>query len=101
MELNTTIGWHIMTETAAVQHMRENEAIPDIDIYCGTATPEMARLVAERLGRPLGRRQVDPFADGEFHVQIHETLRGRDTYIVQLTFPPVNEHLMEPLVMIA
>src|SRR6266516_4641049 len=100
MELNTTIGWHIMTETAAVQHMRENEAIPDIDIYCGTATPEMARLVAERLGRPLGRREVDHFADGECHVQIQESVRGRDIYIVQSTCPPVNEHLMELLVMI-
>src|SRR5881392_2745957 len=100
MELNTTIGWHIMTETAAVQHMRENEAIPDIDIYCGTATPEMARLVAERLGRPLGRREVDRFADGECHVQIQESVRGRDIYIVQSTCPPVNEHLMELLVMI-
>ena len=89
-----------MTETAAVQHMRENEAIPDIDIYCGTATPEMARLVAERLGRPLGRREVDHFADGECHVQIQESVRGRDIYIVQSTCPPVNEHLMELLVMI-
>src|SRR5436189_259512 len=100
MELNTTIGWHIMTETAAVQHVRENEAIPDIDIYCGTATPELARLVAERLGRPLGRRDVDHFADGECHVQIQESVRGRDIYIVQSTCHPVNEHLMELLVMI-
>src|SRR5437016_4233430 len=100
MELNTTIGWHIMVETTAVQQLRENEAIPDIDIYCGTATPEMARLVAERLGRPLGRREVDRFADGECHVQIQESVRGRDIYIVQSTCPPVNEHLMELLVMI-
>src|SRR5436305_6133159 len=100
MELNTTIGWYIMAETAAVQHMRENEAIPDIDIYCGTATPELARLVAERLGRPLGRREVDHFADGECHVQIQENARGRDIYIVQSTCSPVNEHLMELLVMI-
>src|SRR5437016_10419185 len=100
MELNTTIGWHIMAKTAAVQHMRENEAIPDIDIYCGTATPEMARLVAERLGRPLGRSEVDHFADSETHVQIQQSARGRDIYIVQSTCPPVNEHLMELLVMI-
>src|SRR5207249_8471454 len=71
-----------------------------IDIYCGSATPELARLVAERLGRPLGRRQVDHFADGECHVQIQESVRGRDIYIVQSTCHPVNEHLMELLVMI-
>src|SRR5260370_24217073 len=89
-----------MAETAVVQNMRENEAIPDIDIYCGSATPELARLVAERLGRPLGRRDVDHFADGECHVQIQESVRGRDIYIVQSTCSPVNEHLMELLVMI-
>src|SRR6266550_988510 len=48
-----------MAETAVVQNKRENESIPDIDIYCGSATPELARLVAERLGRPMGRRDVD------------------------------------------
>ena len=89
-----------MAETEVVQNMRENEAIPDIDIYCGSATPELARLVAERLGRPLGRRDVDHFADGECHVQIQESVRGRDIYIVQSTCYPVNEHLMELLVMI-
>lgn len=89
-----------MAETAVVQHLSENEAIPDIDIYCGSATPELARLVAERLGRPLGRRDVDHFADGECHVQIQESVRGRDIYIVQSTCHPVNEHLMELLVMI-
>jgi len=89
-----------MAETAVVQNKRENESIPDIDIYCGSATPELARLVAERLGRPLGRRDVDHFADGECHVQIQESVRGRDIYIVQSTCYPVNEHLMELLVMI-
>lgn len=89
-----------MTETAAVQPLHEKEDIPDVDIYSGTATPELARLVAERLGRPLGKRDVDHFADGESHVQIQESVRGRDIYIVQSTCPPVNEHLMELLVMI-
>ncbi len=89
-----------MAGTAAVQQLREKEEIPDVDIYCGSATPELARLVAERLGRPLGRRDLDHFADGECHVQIQESVRGRDIYIVQSTSYPVNEHLMELLVMI-
>ncbi len=88
-----------MAETA-VQSLHEKEDIPDVDIYGGSATPELARLVAERLGRPLGRRDVDHFADGECHVQIQESVRGRDIYIVQSTCSPVNEHLMELLVMI-
>src|SRR5438105_995626 len=89
-----------MAETAVVQNMREKESIPDIDIYCGSATPELARVVAERLGRPLGRRDLHHFADGECHVQIQESVRGRDIYIVQSTCSPANEHLMELLIMI-
>src|SRR5437868_8945967 len=89
-----------MAETAVVQNMNENEAIPDIDIYCGSATLELAQLIADRLGRPLGSRRLDHFADGELHVKIQESVRGRDIYLVQSTCPPVNEHLMELLVMI-
>jgi len=80
--------------------MHEQEISPDLDIYCGSATPELAQLIADRLGRPLGRRQLDHFADGELHVKIQESVRGRDIHIVQSTCPPVNEHLMELLVMI-
>lgn len=89
-----------MVETAAVQQVGEKEEIPDLDIYCGSATPELAQLVAERLGRPLGRRDLNHFPDGESHVQILESVRGRDIYILQSTCYPVNEHLMEMLVMI-
>src|SRR3989442_6450106 len=89
-----------MVEAAAVQQGGEKEEIPDLDIYCGSATPELARLVAERLGRPLGRRELNHFPDGESHVQILESVRGRDIYILQSTCYPVNEHLMELLVMI-
>ena len=80
--------------------MNEQGTSPDLNIYCGSATPELARLIADRLGRPLGSRQLDHFADGELHVKIQESVRGRDIYIVQSTCPPVNEHLMELLVMI-
>jgi ribose-phosphate pyrophosphokinase len=89
-----------MTETATVHQWREQAAIPDFDIYCGSATPDLAFRVAERLGRPLGRCDVDHFADGETHVQIQQSARGRDIYVVQSTCSPVNEHLMELLVMI-
>src|SRR5437016_9910128 len=89
-----------MAETATVHQWREQAAIPDFDIYCGSATTDLARRIAERLGRPPGRCDVDHFADGETHVQIKESVRGRDIYIVQSTCSPVNDHLMELLVMI-
>src|SRR5260370_12841878 len=88
------------TETAEGQRMHEQGVSPDLDIYCGSATLELAQLIADQLGRPLGRRQLDQFADGELHVKIQESVRGRDIYIVQSTCPPVNDHLMELLVMI-
>src|SRR5947199_4658993 len=88
-----------MTEAATIRRSGK-ETIVDVDIYCGSATPELARVVAEPLGRPLGRRDLHRFADGECHVQIQESVRGRDIYIVQSTCSPVNEHLMELLVMI-
>src|SRR5437588_4942208 len=88
-----------MTEAATFNRRSGQEEV-DVDIYCGSATPELAQVIAERLGRPLGRRDLHHFPDGEFHVQIQENARGRDIYIVQSTCSPANEHLMELLIMI-
>jgi ribose-phosphate pyrophosphokinase len=87
-------------ETAERMQMHPTDEMPDLNIYCGNATPELARHVADRLGRRLGRRDLDHFADGESHVRIQESVRGRDIYIVQSSCFPVNEHLMELLIMI-
>jgi ribose-phosphate pyrophosphokinase len=89
-----------MTETTLFNRRGGQEEGVDVDIYCGTATPELAQSVAERLGLSLGRRDLHHFPDGECHVQIQQNARGRDIYIVQSTCYPVNEHLMELLVMI-
>jgi ribose-phosphate pyrophosphokinase len=88
-----------MTEAATFNRRSGKEAV-DVDIYCGSATPELAVTVTERLGLSLGRRDLHHFPDGECHVQIQQNARGRDIYIVQSTCHPVNEHLMELLVMI-
>ncbi len=69
-------------------------------VYSGTANVELAGEVAARLGTPLGQRILGRFSDGETHVQIQESIRGDDIYVIQSTCPPVNEHLMELLVMI-
>jgi len=50
-----------MTETAAVAQKGRKEAVLDVDIYCGSATPTLARAIAERLQRPLGRRDLHRF----------------------------------------
>ncbi|HET8913995.1 MAG TPA: ribose-phosphate pyrophosphokinase [Ktedonobacteraceae bacterium] len=89
-----------MTETAGAALNSEQAVELDVDIYSGSASPDLAKAVADRLGRPLGRRDLHRFLDGESHVQIQESVRGRDIYIVQSTCNPVNEHLMELLIMI-
>jgi len=71
-----------------------------VGIYCGSANPLLAEQVARHLRLPFGRRRLEQFPDGETHVQIEESIRGRDIYILQSTSPPVNEHVMELLIML-
>lgn len=69
-------------------------------IISGTAHPELARDIAASLGLPLSDTTVNTFPDGESFVQIKESIRGADTFIVQPTCPPTNHNLMELLVMV-
>lgn len=69
-------------------------------IFSGRAHPVLAKRVAEYLGLPLGRITTGNFPDGEISCKIDEDVRGRDVFIVQPTCDPVNETLMELLIMI-
>ncbi len=66
----------------------------------GSASGELARNVAKAMGIPLSNRDLGKFPDGEIHVRVDDSVRGRDAYIIQSTCPPVNEHLMELFIMI-
>lgn len=72
----------------------------DIKIFSANSNPSLARQIAERLGVPLGRAEVSTFSDGEIAVSINESVRGSDVFVVQSTCAPVNDHLMELLIMI-
>ena len=72
----------------------------NIKIFCGNSNPEFAKTVCEELGLPLGNSEVKTFADGEVSVSLFETVRGADVFLIQSTCKPVNDHLMELLVMI-
>ncbi len=72
----------------------------EFKIFAGNSNPELAKRVAEYLGMRLGDCQVSRFSDGEINVRINETVRGHDIFLIQSTSPPVNENLMELLVMI-
>jgi len=69
-------------------------------IFSGTANEPLAEEVCQFLGMPRGQAQVTRFADGECYVQIQENVRGCDVFAIQPTCRPVDEHLMELLLMI-
>ncbi len=71
-----------------------------IKIFCGNSNPEFAKTVCNELWLPLGKSTVRTFADGEASVSLEETVRGSDVFLVQSTCKPVNDRLMELLVMI-
>ncbi len=69
--------------------------LPRITILAGNATPALSGAIARALGVRLGRAQVQRFSDGEISVEVLDNIRGRDVFIVQSTCPPVNDNLME------
>jgi ribose-phosphate pyrophosphokinase len=72
----------------------------DLKIFSGRANPDLARRICEYLGLSLGKISIGNFPDGEISCKIDEDVRGRDVFIVQPTCPPVNENMMELLIMI-
>ena len=72
----------------------------DIKIFCGNANQPLAEEICRMMGTKLGEAVVKSFADGEVSVSLYETVRGSDVFVVQSTCKPVNDNLMELLVMI-
>ncbi len=72
----------------------------DYKIFTGNSHPELAKEIADIMGKPLGKATVTKFSDGEISVNIWESVRGIDVYIIQSTCNPVNDNLMELLIMI-
>lgn len=72
----------------------------NIKIFTGNSHPALAMQIASTLGLPLGKAVVSSFSDGEISVSISESVRGSDVFLVQSTCEPVNDNLMELLIMI-
>ena len=72
----------------------------DIKIFAANSIPDVASQIASRLGLPLGKSTVGQFSDGEMSVSIQESVRGSDVFVVQSTCGPVNDNLMELLIML-
>ncbi len=78
----------------------ESSAFNKMRIFTGNSNVSLAQMICEHLGIPLGKAQVKKFSDGEINVEINESVRGMDVFVVQSTCPPVNDHLMELLILI-
>jgi len=72
----------------------------NVRLFTGNANRPLAESICRHLGLPLGQASVKRFSDGEISVEIQESVRGWDVFLIQPLSPPVNDHLMELLVMI-
>ena len=80
--------------------MTTEKKLGNLKLFTGNANPELAREIAEYIGTKLGDAQVKHFSDGEISIMIDESVRGDDVYIIQPTCTPVNDNMMELLIMI-
>ena len=71
-----------------------------IKIFTGNSNPKLASDICTMVGVPLGDASLKRFSDGEISVSINESVRGTDVFLIQSTCEPVNDHLMEMLIMI-
>ena len=71
----------------------------NLSIFAGSSNPTLAEGIATALGVSLGERVLERYPDGELHVEIQEPLRGHDVFLLQPTAPPVEEHLIELLLL--
>ena len=77
-----------------------NSGISNIKVFACNSNKELAQAIVDKLGLKLGNAEVEKFSDGEISVKINETIRGADVFIIQSTSYPVNDNLMELLIMI-
>ncbi len=75
-------------------------AFAEMKLFAGSAHPELTQEIADFLGIPMGQARLSRFADTEVSFQIDENIRGTDVFVVQPTCTPVDQHLVELLIMI-
>jgi ribose-phosphate pyrophosphokinase len=73
---------------------------PNLKVFSLNSNPELSKEIAQHIGVNLGHTSVTTFSDGEIQINIEESIRGCDVYVIQSTSAPVNQHIMELLIMI-
>ncbi|HCU37709.1 MAG TPA: ribose-phosphate pyrophosphokinase [Armatimonadetes bacterium] len=76
------------------------DCLEELEVFCGSSHPQLARDICACLDIPLGETFIDRFANDNIYVQIRENVREKDIYVVQTAAPPVSEHLMELFLMV-
>lgn len=77
-----------------------SQAAPNLKLFSGNSNPLLAQEVARVIGVPLSEAEISQFSDREIKIQVQESVRGCDVYVIQSTCSPVNDHLMEMLVLV-
>ncbi|HEX9995946.1 MAG TPA: ribose-phosphate pyrophosphokinase [Abditibacterium sp.] len=93
---------HLKSDQLRTHQIKNGELELDsscIKIFSGNANPHLSRGVAEIIGQPLGEMVITRFSDGELRCSINESIRGADVFIIQPTCAPVNDTLMELLIL--
>src|SRR5579859_2259357 len=80
--------------------MSPNAGPNGLKVFSGTANPELAKKICESMKVPMGDMMVSRFSEGEIRIKINEDVQGRDIFIVQPTCPPVNDNVIELLIML-
>lgn len=80
--------------------MKERYADPELKIFALNSNRPLAQKIADEVGVELGKLSVDRFSDGEIQINIEESVRGDNVYVIQSTSAPVNDNLMELMIMI-
>lgn len=73
---------------------------PKLKVFTCNANPQLAQEIVDHIGLPLGNAEAIRFSDGEIQIRLNESVRGADVFVIQPTSAPVNEHLMELLIMV-
>lgn len=82
------------------KRVEENNGVVGMKLFAGNSNRELAQRVADYLGMPIGRITSTKFSDGEIRIQVEESARGNDIFIIQSTCAPANDTLMELLIML-
>jgi len=99
-----TLGVALLTvfgKTVDAEEAKSRKATNSLKLFCGNSNRDLANEIAEQLGVEIGNATISKYEDGEVNVMVHENVRGKDVYIIQPTCTPVNENLMELMLMIS